>query len=148
MTAPITRPRVLETALYVDDLERAGRFYEETLALAAMVKDSRMWALDCGPESVLLLFRRGGTLEAVDLPGGRIPPHDGSGPLHVAFAISSAQLPAWEARLADRHVDIEARMKWPQGGESLYFRDPDHHLVEFATPGLWANYREGETCRN
>ena len=31
-------------------------------------------------------------------------------------------------------------MKWPRGGESLYFRDPDGHLVELATPGLWANY--------
>lgn len=148
MTALLSRPRVLETSLYVDDLERAGRFYGETLGLPPMVKDSRMWALDCGPARVLLLFRRGETLETVELPGGRIPPHDGSGHMHLAFAVSAGELPAWERRLADGNVGIEARMRWPQGGESIYFRDPDHHLVEFATPGLWANYREGETCRN
>jgi catechol 2,3-dioxygenase-like lactoylglutathione lyase family enzyme len=133
-------PRVLETALYVDDLERAGRFYGDALGLEPMVQDSRMWALDCGKASVLLLFRRGGTLEAVELPGGRIPPHDGSGPTHLAFAVAAAELPEWEARLAECGIGIEARMKWPRGGESIYFRDPDHHLVELATPGLWANY--------
>jgi len=135
-----TRPRVLETALYVDDLDRAGRFYGDTLGLPPMSQDSRMWALDCGSESVLLLFRRGGTLEEVVLPGGRIPPHDGAGPLHLAFAIGAEELPAWEARLAACGIEIEARMTWPRGGTSLYFRDPDHHLVELATPGLWQNY--------
>ncbi len=135
-----SKPRVLETALYVDDLARAGRFYGETLGLEPMTQDSRMWALDCGPSSVLLLFRRGGTLETVELQGGRIPPHDGAGPAHIAFAVAAEELPEWEARLADCGVEIEARMNWPRGGESLYFRDPDGHLLELATPGLWANY--------
>jgi catechol 2,3-dioxygenase-like lactoylglutathione lyase family enzyme len=138
--APPARPKVLETALYVDDLARAGRFYGEALGLEPMTQDSRMWALDCGPASVLLLFCRGGTLETVELPGGRIPPHDGAGPAHLAFAVEARELPAWEARLAECGVEIEARMKWPRGGESIYFRDPDGHLVELATPGLWANY--------
>ncbi len=137
---PQARPKVLETALYVEDLARAGRFYGEALGLEPMTQDSRMWALDCGTGSVLLLFRRGGALEAVELPGGRIPPHDGAGPMHLAFAVEAEDLPAWEARLAECGIDIEARMKWPRGGESLYFRDPDGHLVELATPGLWANY--------
>ncbi|MEK4034639.1 VOC family protein [Methylocystis sp. IM3] len=137
---PQARPKVLETSLYVEDLARAGRFYGDALGLAPMAQDSRMWALDCGPASVLLLFRRGGALEAVELPGGRIPPHDGSGPAHLAFSVAAEDLPAWEARLAECGVDIEARMTWRRGGESLYFRDPDGHLVELATPGLWANY--------
>jgi catechol 2,3-dioxygenase-like lactoylglutathione lyase family enzyme len=37
-------------------------------------------------------------------------------------------------------VSIEGEMKWPRGGTSLYFRDPDGHLVELATPGLWSIY--------
>lgn len=135
-----SKPRVLETALYVDDLARAGRFYDEALGLAPMTQDSRMWALDCGPGSVLLLFRRGGTLETVELEGGRIPPHDGTGPAHIAFSVAADELSAWESRLVECGVEIEARMKWPGGGESLYFRDPDGHLLELATPGIWANY--------
>jgi catechol 2,3-dioxygenase-like lactoylglutathione lyase family enzyme len=132
--------RVIETCLYVDDLGRAAAFYEGVLGLAAMTSDARFRAYDVGGKSVLLLFRRGATLETVRMPGGTIPPHDGHGPLHIAFAVSAEELSDWEARL-DRHgVAIEGRTKWSGGGKSVYFRDPDRHLVEFATPGLWAIY--------
>ena len=77
-------PKV-ETCLYVDDLGRAGAFYEGVLGLAAMTSDARFRAYDVGGKSVLLLFRRGATLETVRLPGGTIPPHDGHGPLHIAI---------------------------------------------------------------
>ena len=74
------------------------------------------------------------------LPGGVIPPHDGSGHLHFAFAIPAEDLPAWEKRLGEAGIEIESRVKWARGGESLYFRDLDGHLVELATPGIWPNY--------
>ena len=131
---------VLETAIYVDDLARAGRFYEETLGLRPMLRDARMWAFDCGPGGVLLAFLRGTTGETVRLPGGEIPPHEGTGRLHLAFRVAAGDLDAFEARLAEQGVAIEARMRWPRGGRSFYFRDPDHNLLELATPGLWANY--------
>ncbi len=131
---------VLETALYVDDLARAARFYEKVLGLTVLAQDARFRAYDAGPGSVLLVFQRGATLDTVTLPGGTIPPHDGHGPLHVAFAVPGDELGAWEARLAENGVAIEGRTRWPRGGESIYFRDPDGHLLEFATPGLWATY--------
>lgn len=132
--------RVLETALYVDDLDRAARFYEQVLELPALSKDSRFRAYDVGGKSVLLLFQRGATLETVHLPGGTIPPHDGHGPLHIAFAIAADGLPAWIERLAANKIAIEGETRWPRGGRSIYFRDPDGHLLELATPGLWAIY--------
>jgi catechol 2,3-dioxygenase-like lactoylglutathione lyase family enzyme len=132
--------RVLETSLYVDDLERAARFYEDVLELPVLTADSRFRAYDVGGQSVLLIFRRGATLETVRMPGGTIPPHDGHGPLHIAFAITADALAEWEARLAGHSVAIEGRTKWSRGGESIYFRDPDGHLLELATPGLWAIY--------
>ena len=131
---------VLETALYVDDLDRAGRFYEVVLGLPVLTSDARFRAYDVGGRSVLLLFQRGSTLETVRLPGGIIPPHDGHGPLHIAFAIGSDELVSWERRLAENGVAVEGRTDWPRGGHSLYFRDPDGHLLEFATPGLWRIY--------
>jgi catechol 2,3-dioxygenase-like lactoylglutathione lyase family enzyme len=140
MFAPLSKPRILESALYVDDLDRAGRFYTQIFDFPTLVRDRRMWAFDCGAACVLLLFQRGGALQSVDLPGGRIPPHDGAGPAHMAFAIGAEDLPGWEERLGATGIAIEARVRWPRGGESLYFRDPDNHLLELASPGLWANY--------
>ena len=131
---------ILETALYVDDLARAAGFYEDVLGLPALTSDSRFRAYDVGGRSVLLLFQRGATRETVVMPGGTIPPHDGHGPLHIALAIPAVELPAWEQRLAEHGVAIEGRTRWRRGGESVYFRDPDGHLLELATPGLWAIY--------
>jgi catechol 2,3-dioxygenase-like lactoylglutathione lyase family enzyme len=131
---------VIETALYVDDLERARVFYADVMGLAPLTSDSRFLAFDVGGRSVLLLFQRGATLETLHLPGGTIPPHDGSGPVHVAFSITAADLPAWEKQLGAHEVAIEGRTDWPRGGHSVYFRDPDGHLLELVTPGVWAIY--------
>src|SRR6266699_6536126 len=129
--------RVLETALYVNDLERAARFYADVLRLRPLFADARLRAFAVGGVSVLLLFRRGASRETMSMPGGTIPPHDGSGPLHVAFAIGTEELFQWEKRLRDRAIAIEGRTDWPRGGRSIYFRDPEGHLLELATPGLW-----------
>jgi catechol 2,3-dioxygenase-like lactoylglutathione lyase family enzyme len=131
---------VLETVLYVDDFERARAFYEGLFALPILYSDQRMCAYDVGGRSVLLLFRRGSSLDTIKMPGGTIPPHDGSGPLHIAFSIGAEELAAWEARLGDFSVEIEGRTNWPRGGISIYFRDPDGHLLELATPGLWPGH--------
>lgn len=131
---------VLETALYVDDMTRARDFYERVMGLQTLVADERLAAYDVGGRSVLLLFQRGSTRETVHMPGGTIPPHDGNGPLHVAFAIAAEDLAGWELRLADEGIVIEGRTRWPRGGESVYVRDHDGHLVELATPGLWKIY--------
>ncbi len=131
---------ILETVLYVSDLDRAAAFYETIMCLPAIHVDGRMRAYDVAGRGVLLLFVQGGTLEPVETPGGMIPPHDGSGPLHVAFAIESAQLSAWKAHLLAHDVVIESTTEWPRGGQSVYFRDSDGHLLELATPGLWKGY--------
>jgi catechol 2,3-dioxygenase-like lactoylglutathione lyase family enzyme len=131
---------ILETALYVDDQAAARAFYAEVMGLSPLFEDARLCAFDVGGRSVLLLFRRGGSLETAHMPGGTIPPHDGAGPVHLAFSVDVTELPAWEAKLARAGVAIEGRTAWPRGGTSVYFRDPDGHLLELATPGLWAIY--------
>lgn len=132
---------VLETVLYVDDLERAVAFYRDVLGLRPMAGDgTRFQAFDAGARQVLLLFIRGGTLEPVPAPVGMIPSHDGAGPLHVGFAIPAVAYEPWRERLSARGVAIESETRWDRGGRSLYFRDPDNHLVELITPGIWENY--------
>ncbi len=137
---PLKLGRVIETSLYVDDLTRATAFYEDVLGLTVLTADKRFRAFDAGGTNVLLVFQRGATLETVRMPGGTIPPHDGHGPLHIAFAVGADELAAWETRLSEHGIAIEGRTDWSRGGHSIYFRDPDGHLLELATPGLWAIY--------
>lgn len=131
---------VLETALYVDDLARSKAFYGEDLGLPLLLENQRMCALDVGGSSVLLLFLRGASAQDMTTPGGTIPGHDGQGPLHMAFAISPEELAAWEERLGERQIPIISKVIWSRGGTSVYFHDPDGHVLELATPGLWATY--------
>jgi catechol 2,3-dioxygenase-like lactoylglutathione lyase family enzyme len=132
--------RIVESALYVDDLDRAAAFYEEKLGLSSMLRTRTLYAYDIGGQNVLLLFLRGASVETQVSENGSIPPHDGKGPLHICFAVETDELPGWEARLAQYGVAIEGRMHWNRGGESIYFRDPDGHLLEIMTPGNWPNY--------
>lgn len=129
-----------ETSLYVDDLGRSKSFYTSVLGLSILSEDERFCALDVAEKHVLLLFVRGASLGETNLPGGIIPPHDGSGPLHIAFAVTSEELPPWESQLRTNRVEILSRVSWPKGGRSIYFRDPDGHLLELLTPGVWRTY--------
>src|SRR5437899_10387878 len=88
--------RVVETALYVDDMERAVAFYRDVLGLRPMGVGERLTAVDAGAGTVLLLFRRGATVQGFEFPGGVIPPHDGHGPAHVALGIDVADVETWE----------------------------------------------------
>lgn len=131
---------LLESSLYVGDLGRSRDFYTRVLGLRLLREDERFCGLEVAGRSVLLLFLKRGTLEPVRMPGGTIPPHDGEGRLHLAFAVGADELEWWERRLREAGVEIESRTEWPAGGTSIYFRDPDGHLVELATPGLWPIY--------
>jgi catechol 2,3-dioxygenase-like lactoylglutathione lyase family enzyme len=131
---------ILETAIHTEDMVRARAFYEGVLGLEPIYIDNRLSAYAVGGRDVLLVFRKGTTGQTVTLPGGTIPGHGGDGTLHVAFAIGKEELGRWEAHLASCRVVIEGRNDWERGGRSLYFRDPDGHLLELATPGLWSVY--------
>src|ERR1700728_5281517 len=86
---------ILKTAFYVDEFERACQFYEQVLGLNSIYRDARLCAYDVGGSGVLLLFLRGHSLETVHLPGGTIPPHDGHGPVRIAFSIAADGLAGW-----------------------------------------------------
>ena len=125
---------VLETALYVDDPGRSAEFYRAVFGFEVIDAGDRLVAMSTGHRQVLLLFKKGAS---ADLPR---TPHDGDGRLHLAFAAPAAEVAAWEAWLARHGVAVEDRRTWDRGGTSLYFRDPDGHLLEVATPGVWSVY--------
>lgn len=128
---------IAETVLYVDDLDHAVAFYTGLFEAPVMRRDERFCALGIADDEVLLLFVRGSSLHPSHVDGGMIPSHDGSGPLHVAFGIGKDEIAPWESRLEELGIAVESRVDWPGGAVSLYFRDPDRHVVELVTPGLW-----------
>jgi catechol 2,3-dioxygenase-like lactoylglutathione lyase family enzyme len=130
-------PRIdglLESALYVADVAGSAKFYESIFGFH-VISDfgERGCAMQAGDRQVLLLFKKGGS-RAIPAP------HDGDGELHIAFAVPAAELARWEAWLGANGIAVEEKRGWERGGTSLYFRDPDRHLIELATPGVWSIY--------
>ncbi len=132
---------IVESILYTADLPRAVAFYRDVLGLEPMTGDpARFQSFKVSDRQVLLVFRQGSTLAPTSVPGGVIPPHDGAGPHHIGFAIAGDNYERWRQALTARGLAIESETRWPRGGRSLYVRDPDNHLVELITPGIWPNY--------
>ncbi len=140
--APPPISRILETSLYVEDLDRSVAFYQRLFGFDVMTHDFRMAALAVPGREVLLLFRKGASTQPSDTPYGMIPAHDSQGVQHVCFAIAANALDAWRTHLEANDVALESEVRWPRA-VSLYFRDPDGHAVEVATPGLWPNDKAG-----
>ena len=138
--ATSSRPQVngiLETSLYVEHPVRSVEFYRRVFGFEPIVPDqkegitdqTRLCAMRAGDRSVLLLFKRGATVDT-----------NATGAIHIAFGIGRSDLPTWEAWLSQQGIAIELRKTWEYGGEALYFRDPDGHLLEVVTPGVWSIY--------
>ena len=124
---------ILETCVYVDDLPAAERFYCEILGLEFVSRqEGRHVFLRCG-RRMLLIFNPQESSKA----GSDLPPHGATGPGHVAFAVSDADLNAWREHLRSHNVQIECEIDWPQGGRSFYFRDPAGNSLELAPPRIW-----------
>jgi catechol 2,3-dioxygenase-like lactoylglutathione lyase family enzyme len=126
---------VLETCLYVDDLERAERFYSQVLGLAFVSRQEGRHVFLRSCQQMVLLFNPLGSRQSA--PGDEIPSHGSFGPGHLAFGVAEADLPAWTERLEQAGVSIERLHIWPQGGRSVYFRDPAGNSLELATPQIW-----------
>ena len=124
---------VLETSLYADDLAAAEVFYRDVLELPLYSRQSgRHVFFRCG-DAMLLLFNP----DATELPPGDVPAHGARGPGHAAFSVGDDDLAVWQAKLDERGVEIEAVLAWPNGGRSIYFRDPAGNSLELITPRSW-----------
>lgn len=131
---------VLETCIYTDDLDAAERFYREVLGLTLHAKEAgRHVFFRCG-DRMFLVFNPKKTLSAgTPMPPDNVPLplHGTQGAGHAAFAARERDLESWRAHLKKHGVAIEVEVEWPQGGRSIYFRDPAGNSIELATPRLW-----------
>jgi catechol 2,3-dioxygenase-like lactoylglutathione lyase family enzyme len=134
----VTPSAILESALYVGDLKAAEEFYGRVLGLKIITRaEGRHVFFRCG-SGVLLLFNA----DATEIPPAHeaklpVPPHGARGPGHLCFAASAEEIDCWKAHLEARGVAVEADFEWPNGGRSIYFRDPSGNSLEFAEPRIW-----------
>ena len=124
--------QIKETCLYVADLARTEQFYAETLNLPLIGKSPGRHVFFRAGASVLLCFN-----SAITANDEHLPPHDGVGRLHFAWEVPSEQYDAWKKFITEKEIVIEKEVLWRKSIKSFYFRDPDKHLLEIVTPGLW-----------
>ena len=124
---------VVETAIYVDDLQTTEAFYWTILDLRVIAKDpGRHVFFQVGEGHVLLAF-----LAEATLKGDQLPAHGTTGQGHFALGVDADAFDAWRNLLQGHGVAIEKEVEWPRGGKSIYFRDPSGNSVELVTPGVW-----------
>lgn len=140
----MTPSGILESALYVDDLDAAEAFYARVLGLERIARvEGRHVFFRCG-EGVLLLFNPAETARP-PAPDARlpVPPHGSAGQGHLCFRADAEEIERWKDHLAAHGVTVEADFEWPpkdgepKGGRSIYFRDPAGNSIEFAEPRIW-----------
>lgn len=139
---PLQLGEILETCLYVDDLGQAEKFYGSVLGLRLFAKEtSRHLFFKCGRQ-MLLVFNPAATLAEKE-----IAPHGARGPGHVAFSVPLAQMDLWRTRLSKSGIGTEKDVTWPNGGRSLYFRDPAGNCLEFTSPVIWGMTEDAANSR-
>ena len=129
---------ILETSLYVEDISRSVSFYRAVFEFPVVLSAKRLTTLRVSDRDVLILFKRGASINSATAGEPMISGHDAVGEIHVAFAIAAADLDLWRTRLARHDIAIESEADWDGGSHSLYFRDPDRNLLEVVTPGIWS----------
>jgi catechol 2,3-dioxygenase-like lactoylglutathione lyase family enzyme len=128
---PLRITGILETVLYVADIDRAERFYRDVMALTQIGKEPRRHVFFRVGSGVLLLFHAETTRRA-----GTLPPHGADGEIHVCFTTSPSEYETWKMRIRAHGIAIEQETEWP-AGRSFYFRDPDGNLLELANTDIW-----------
>ncbi len=104
--------------LRVADLPRARDFYVQLLGFrVAFARGDTVW------------LEAGGDL--LGLSRGEAEPGGGHEAQHFGFMVDArGDVDAWHAQLCAHGVDAEKGPYDRSDGRSLYFRDPDRHLLE------------------
>jgi catechol 2,3-dioxygenase-like lactoylglutathione lyase family enzyme len=124
--------KIKETCLYVTDLSKAKSFYNERLGFEIIGEVEGRHVFFRAGESVLLCF-----ISEASKQGSHLPPHFGSGQLHLAFEVSKVAYENWKNTIKSLDIKIEQEYDWGGGYLSFYFRDPDNHLLEIVMEGMW-----------
>jgi catechol 2,3-dioxygenase-like lactoylglutathione lyase family enzyme len=130
--------RVLESCLSATDLDAAERFYTQVIGLPVHAREAgRHVFFRCGKGMVLVFNPAHTSTVITTVAGSPLPLHGTRGAGHLAFAVREEDISVWRAHLQRAGVEVESEVHWPQGGTSLYIRDPAGNSIELAAPAIW-----------
>ncbi len=124
--------KIKETCLYVRSLSQSKDFYNGLLQFPVIGEVEERHVFFRAGGSVLLCFIAEAAAQSV-----KLPPHHGSGHLHLAFEVSKERYATTKAQIEQAGINIEQEFDWGKGFLSFYFRDPDNHLLEVVMEGMW-----------
>jgi catechol 2,3-dioxygenase-like lactoylglutathione lyase family enzyme len=107
----LSSARVAAT-LAVTDLERARRFYEDTLGLDVEAEVAETVRYSCGAGTGLAIFER--PMTPVD---------------RTVAAFEVDDIEAEVAELRARGIEVEGVIKLPSGIRRAFFKDPDGNVI-------------------
>lgn len=123
---------IKETSIYVEDLDRTKTFYS-LIGLESYSESKGRHVFFRAGTSMLLCFQKDFFLKN----NSGLPEHGANGKIHLAFEVDENEFDNTKSELMAKNIIIEHEHYWEHGNRSLYFRDPDGHLLEVVTPGLW-----------
>lgn len=124
--------KIKETCLYVKNLSRTEKFYHELLGFPVISKKAGRHIFFRVGSDVLLCF-----ISEITENDKNLPPHFGSGEQHLAFEVSGNDYQEMKNDLLKLSIKIIHEEHWRKDIYSAYFKDPDGHLLEIVTEGLW-----------
>ncbi|MCC5929051.1 MAG: VOC family protein [Cyclobacteriaceae bacterium] len=124
--------QIKETCLYISDLGQTKSFYHGLLNFPVIshVDDNHIFFR--AGSSVLLCF-----LPEKSKIQHEPPAHYAYGKQHIAFEVPRNEYDQTISFLIEKNIALNYEHTWPNGLKSVYFEDPDGHVLEIVPSGLW-----------
>ena len=128
------------TGIFVSDLDRSIRWYEEILGFSCVVRNSA-YLPDLGRQELAFLIKKDVYLELFGKPDGapyNLEHYNGElGVKHICFSVKDEDFDAMEQHLKEHGVSILMSGRHPQeickkpgGSRTMFFADPDGIQIE------------------
>ncbi len=131
MSKPLDITSVKEVGLYVKDLDRSKAFYHDLLGFPVISHVPNRHVFFRAGDTVLLCFIAE-TTKKDQLIG-----HYAEGKQHIAFEAKEGEYEAWKDFLKANDIELLKEITWGNGKLSVYFEDPDGHMLEVIENKLW-----------
>lgn len=123
---------IKETCLYINNLEKAKKFYHDKLGLEIINYLPHKHLFLRAGSSVLLCFNPGDSKQKQSPP-----PHYAHGEQHFAFEVNSTEYDNVKRKIEGLGIKITEEMTWKNGQKSFYFNDPENNVLEIVPDGIW-----------